>query len=237
MKHFMAALILCGAIFAAQAQTVQDVPTAVVWFYLVVEGNMQLPMELDNETLNAITMQKDNADARELMEISFEIIKNKIDSLTGVTILPYNELEGKTNYSRLGFPLSNLKKAAKGSDYQQYVKLNMVVRGYMGGSRTQGVTAGDGTTAMGVEGGKVSSTQERVYPMVDIEVNFGDKEGKSIEKFKGRYIHEDKIEITSTNLSKQGWSVSLDRDADPIPFYYFLEKAAEDLAAQINGQR
>lgn len=233
MKHFALFLIILTLSSVVTAQAVQNIPTPVTWFYLAVEEGMHAPMELDNETTMAIALQKDNQAASDLMLNSFNVIKRKIDSLTDFTILPLDELEGKVNYSRLNMPITGLKKAAKSTDYQQYMRIDISIRPYKSNTRTQSVS--DPTqNGVGIEGSELNVSNANVFPQVDIVVKFAGADGKSTEKLNGRYKHDESVAITSTSLSKSGWSMGLTQDAEPIPYYYFLEKAAEDLARQFN---
>ena len=233
MKNLITVLIIILAVAEMNGQSVQPVPTPVSWFYLAVEEDMGVPMELDNETLMAIMLQKDHEAARELMQNSFNIIKNKVDSMCVLSFLPLDELEGKAKYSRMGVPITGLKKAAKSADYPQYVSISIVVSPWKENSNTRS-TSNPTENGVGIEGSQMNVTNSNVIPQVDIQVKFAGADGKATEKLTGRYRHNERIAITSASLSKQGWSVGLMQEADPIPYYYFLEKAAEDLANQIN---
>ncbi|MCB9426219.1 MAG: hypothetical protein H6584_04230 [Flavobacteriales bacterium] len=64
-------------------------------------------------------------------------------------------------------------------------------------------------------------------------MKFADASGSNTEKVKGKYRHNEKIEINSESLGQFGWFFQLENDAESIPYYYFLEKAIDDLIAQL----
>jgi hypothetical protein len=191
----------------------------------MVQEDMHLPMELDNETLMAIMFQRDNEEAKKLMNNSLGIIYQKINKETDITLLPKEALDGKVKYSRMGYPLASLKKASKKGKAEQYVRIDIEIDSYKRSSNTISLDVTE----------EVDHNVERskVKPRIRVVVKFGDKDGNTIDKVIGTYKSDEKFEITSRELSTMGWSVAFDQEADAIPYYYFLEKAVEDLVNKL----
>ena len=221
-------LIICPV----EAQSVSNLPTATSWFSLLIEEDMNVPMEIDGSTLNAILFQQPNDEAQSLMLNSFEIVKNKINESKKIELLEINSLKGKVKYSNLGYPIASLKKAAKSKVAQQYVSLTITVAAAKRSDKSQSV----GTTVnvldeqVDVNAGRASSN---LFPEVIVDVKFCNAEGEKTGKWRGRYRHDEKIVITSEFLSSEGFVVTVDQNADPIPYYYFLEKAMDDLITKL----
>ncbi len=208
------------------AQQIPAKKTALSWFNLAVQDDMHSPMELDSETLWAIMFQKDNEEAKTLMGNSLAIIYDKVNKQTNITLLPAESLGGKVKYSRMGYPLASLKKASKKGNFEQYVKIDIEVSGARSNSTTLSREVADSGVDQELE-------RVRVKPQIWVTLKFADKDGNTIDKVRGKYRHEKRVEITSRSLSSMGWTVTHDREADAIPYYYFLEKAVDDLVQKL----
>lgn len=215
----------------AMAQELTTVPTPLSMMTLSVMEDMYLTMQLDPETMFDLTLQRPNEKAAELMFTSLDLIRGMIKDSTGVEILPANALEGKVRYSKLGLPLVTLKKAAKSSDYQQYVKIDISVTPYRPSTTENSSTSNEGPAGLEVGSSNYSA---KFRPEVSIQAKFADSNGKSIGTLKGRYIHEDKVSVTSQDLIVQGWQIPMNQEADVIPYFFFLQKAVEDLINHMN---
>lgn len=209
--------------FNLQAQDIPAKETALCWFNLTVEEDMYLTMELEPKTMLAILFQKDNPEAKALMGNSLAMIYKKVNEETDLTLLPVESLEGKVNYSKMGYPLASLKKASKKGDFSQYVRIEIEVSG-VGKSTSTTSTGGDIAN---------ESQRVKIKPQVLVNLKFGDADGYTIDKIQGKYRHEEKVEITSESLTALGWSYAYEQEADIIPYYYFLEKAVEDLVSKL----
>jgi len=225
LKSFLSVLFLFFSLNLI-AQEIPEKETSLCWFNLAVEEDMYLPMELDAKTLMAITFQKDNPEAKELMGNSLAVVYNKLNKETAITLLPVESLEGKVKYSRMGYPLASLKKASKKGNFEQYVRVDIEVSG---ARNTTNTFSREVTTEVNQD---VQRT--KVKPQIRVIFKFADKDGNTIDKVQGTYRHDEKVEITSRRLSTMGWSLAYDQEADAIPYYYFLEKAVEDLVSKLN---
>ncbi len=214
-----------------QAQDLKEAPTPLSMMTLSVMEDMYLAMELDPNTMVALMLQKPNDKAEELMFTSLDIIRGMIKDSTGIDILPANALEGKVRYSRLGLPLVTLKKAAKSSDFQQYVKIDIAVSPFSGTS-TSNTTSSDGPG--GVEVGN-ANYDASWRPEVWISMKFANEKGKAVKSVRGIYRHDEEVKVTSQNLVIDGWQIPTNQEAEVIPYYYFLEKAVEDLIRKLEN--
>ncbi len=229
-KMHLQAFLTVIAFFLSFNLVAQEIPakeTALCWFNLAVEQDMYLPMELEAETLMAITFQKDNPEAKELMENSLAVVYNKINEETAITLLPVESLKEDVRYSRMGYPLASLKKASKKGDFKQYARIDIEVSGARRSSNTFSRELSETEVDHGVQ-------RVKVKPQIRVTLKFADKDGNTIDKVQGVYRHEEKVEITSRRLSTMGWSLAYDQEADAIPYYYFLEKAVEDLVKKLD---
>lgn len=214
----------------AHAQGLKEVPTPLSMMTLSVMEDMYLAMELEPNTMVALMLQQPNDKAEELMFTSLDIIRGMILDSTGVDILPANALEGKVRYSKLGMPLVTLKKAAKSSDFQQYVKIDIAVSPFSG-TTTTNTTSTEGPGGIEVGNANYDASWR---PEVWISMKFADEKGKSIKTIKGIYRHDEEVRVTSQDLVVAGWQIPMNQEAELIPYYYFLEKAVGDLISKIN---
>ncbi len=213
----------------AAGQSVNAKPTAITWFSIAVEEDMYLTMDLDPETMFALMLQQKNDDAELLMYESFELVRDYINAQTALEVLEAASLKDKVTYSRMGYPLSSLKKAAKKADYEQYAKLEIEVRGAKRGS-SEGTTGEQEILDVEVS---ESNYQAKVFPQIDVRLKFADATGKTIETITGRYRHTEKVQIKTQSLNVGGLSIPLKQSAEVIPYYYYLQKALEDLAPKL----
>lgn len=213
----------------AKSQDLQKAPTPLSMMTLSVMEDMYLAMELEPKTMFALTLQQPDEKAEELMFTSFDMIRGMIIDSTGVDILPANALEGKVKYSRLGMPLVSLKKAAKSSDFEQYVKIDIVVSPFSGTSSTN-TTTSDGPAGLEVGNANYSASWR---PEVWINVKFANEKGKSIKSIRGIYRHDEEVKVTSQDLVVAGWQIPMNQTAEVIPYYFFLQKAVEDLISKM----
>lgn len=205
------------------AQTFSTEPTAISAYRINVEDDMYLAMDLDPNTIVALLFQQDKPEAKKLMQNTLDLIYEKINKETAIQLAPIEALKGHTNYSKMGYPIGTLKKAGKSGVALQYVSIDITVTGAQRSTTTTTI------------GGPVNYVEEKakVKPEFKIVMKFADATGKKTEKVKGKYRHDEKIEINSESLAYKGWSFILDNDAEAIPYYYFLEKAIDDLIAQL----
>lgn len=203
--------------------------TAICWFYIGVEDDLHLSMGLSPETMLSIAMQREDATAKELLTNSLKVISENVNSKTGIKLLPIETLEGAVQYSRMGFPLVSLKKASKKGNQPQYVRIDILVSAAKTTTRTTSVGAAE------IEGEVLTNDASvaRFYPQVTVTLKFADASGKVIDKAVGKYRHNEKAILTAESLSIAGWTFTYDQDAQPIPYYFFLEKAVEDLVSKL----
>lgn len=223
-------VIVLLSISLAKAQDLKQVPTPLSMMTLSVMEDMYLAMELEPNTMVALMLQKPDDKAEELMFNSLDLIRGMIKDSTGVDILPANTLEGKVRYSRLGLPLVTLKKAAKSSDFQQYVKIDITVSPFSG-TTTTNTTTSDGSAGIAVAS---ENSDASWRPEVLIIVKFADENGKSLKSIRGIYRHDEEVKVTSQNLIVDGWTIPMNQEAEVIPYYFFLQKAVENLITKMD---
>ena len=74
-----------------------------------------------------------------------------------------------------------------------------------------------------------------MYPLVKVTLSVAGQRGKKQYSVTGEYQHHEKTLITREGyeLENLGISLELESEAESIPYYFFLTKAAEDLATKI----
>jgi len=223
MRSLMLVLMLVHSMNLS-SQSIEPVETPVVWFSIMVDEEMYAAMELDGKTMMALALQQNNPEAKELMDQSFGMFKHIIDSATSLQLLPANALSGKVNYSRMGYPIANFKKAAKNSSFNQFVKVEISVVGM----KTSTSTSGVGQDIQGIE---VTEENSRIktFPQVDVILKFAGEDGKSTEKVTGRYRHSEKIKVNTQSIDIGFFAVELERNSEIIPYYFYLNEALKDL--------
>ncbi len=221
--------MLMGFVSLLNGQQLNQTPTAVSWFTLSVAEDLYLTMELEAKTMMAIMLQQKNDEAEDLMFSSFNLIRDRINDSTALELMPIEALKDKVTYSRIGFPLASLKKAAKKSDHAQFVKIDVLV------SAEKRSSSEGSTTSTEVVGVEVSDNNynAKFFPQVEVTLKFANAAGKTIETIRGRYRHTEKVAVSSQDLKVAGWHIPLHRSAEVIPYYYFLEKATQDLINQL----
>lgn len=223
--------------------------TAISSYFFIAQDQVYLNLGISAETNTAIMFQKDDEEARSFMTTSLNIVLDSLNEKTDLTILPANTLEGKVTYSRTGFPLSSLKKAAKKSDQAQYVKIDINVLGTKTRSRSstisQNLTDDDNDVGVQVDDADLALSQttstSQYYPKVEVTLKFGDSEGKTALKITGEYIHDELVSVSteSTDVSLvgrnslMGITIMNSEGGTEIPFYAFLALAVEDLIQQL----
>lgn len=228
MKQIKLTFLLAVLSFSVSAQDLEQTPTPLSMMTLSVMEDMYLTMELEPKTMMALMLQQPNDEAEELMFTSYDLIRGMIKDSIGVDILPADALEGKVRYSRIGLPIVTLKKAAKSSDFQQFVKIDIIVSQFSGTS-TENTTSTEST--IGEVGNSNYSASWR--PEVMIIAKFADAKGKSKGSVRGIYRHTEEVKVTSQSLVVDGWYIPMNQEAEVIPYYYFLQKAAEDLIRKL----
>ena len=243
IKTLLLSTIVFSSVFTINAQTVQSkVPTAICKYIFISQDHVYRNVGISDATNMAITLQKDDPQAREFLTATLNLILDSIKTNTGIQLLPVETLQYKVTYSRTGFPLATLKKAAESSDYQQFVTIEVTI--FPGNTTTT-----TNSTSVGVSGevnsksinGQETSTTVKYFPKVKVVLKFGDAEGKSLEKYKGEYTHDEKVtnQTDSRDLTVKKKNSSLrvsdiqNQSTEEIPYYYFLAKAVEDLISQL----
>ncbi|GEM_PF-3528236 len=218
-----------GNHLVTQAQPTPSVPTALTWMTISFEEDLYLTMDVEPKTVMALSLHQPDIEAEMIMYESFELIRDIIASETGLEILPHQTLKDKVTYSRLGYPVARLKKAAKNSDFDQFVKVDILVSG---AKRTTRETSED---ILLVDDISISEgySEVNLLPQVDVTLHFAGGDGKSTGKFRGRYRHMEKLLITTESLQAGSFSIPLKQAAEPIPYYYYLHKAIFNLVEQL----
>ena len=228
----------------AQEITVQyDTPTAIAKYYFVSENQIHLSMGIEDETNRAIMFQRDDAKAREFMTTSLNQVVEALKKEVNMAILPIETLEGKVVYSKMGFPLSSLKKAAKSGDQQQYITIEIAALASktITSENSQSLAQSSSTNGSSQVELSATASSTEFYPQVQVKLKFGDASGKTIAKYKGVYTHPERVAINtlSTDVSvsgqsgETGVSVTQEEQADQIAYFEFLEKATADLIRQL----
>lgn len=223
MTQFRFTLIALFLFSFSFAQNISNEPTAISAYRINIQDDMYLAMEMDPGTAMALMMQLDKPEAKRLMRNSLDLIFKKINEETALQLLPIETLKDHLTYSKMGYPIGTLKKASKSGVSQQYVNIDITVSGAQRSTSTTTI------------GGPVDYVEEnsKVKPVLQIVLKFADASGSNTEKVKGKYRHDEKIEINSESLGQFGWFFQLENDAESIPYYYFLEKAIDDLISQL----
>ncbi len=232
-KSIFSAMLCALALFTmtvkVSAQSVKNIPTAIAQFMIAVEEDMYIPMDISAQTMMAIAMQKPQAEADALMYNTYEMIRKMVSDTGKLEILPSDALKGSVTLSRMGYPIGNLKKAAKSGKYEQYATLLLNVAQRYTSTRTR-------TYENNQETGIASSgTDEtaKAFPEILVTLKIAGKDGKVIEKYVGAYRHDEKITISQQSLQVDGWSMVINQKGDVIPYYYYLELAVKDLISKL----
>lgn len=244
IKNFQFVVLLCllaTRAFAQDKPIKANEPTAISRYFFVSEEQMHLCLGIKDETASAIMFQKDDSEAKKFMANSLAVILDGLKKNAKVTILPVETLKGKVTYSRMGFPLASVKKAAKKSNYGQYVAIDIAVVG----AKTI-TSTGSNTMTEDKVGNKdltvgSSNTSKEFFPRVTVTLKFADGSGQILGKYKGEYTHPEKVAITTETIDinlvgsggSSGVSIIEDEKADQVPYYVFLAKAVETLAKQL----
>ncbi len=253
--------IFCISFYSLSAQGGSPIqantPTAISKYYFVSENQIHLSLGIEDKTNNAIMLQKDDANAKAFLNQSLQLVLDSIAKNSSLKLLPIESLKGQVTYSRMGFPLSGLKKAAKKTNHQQYVTIDIAVlasktisssiseenssnSSIRRGSANAEVSLEFDSTQIALKEGTTLNTTE-FYPQVQITLKFGNSEGKTISKIKGLYTHPERIviETETRDHSIVGKEASIgissieSEYADRIPYFDFLALAVQDLIRQL----
>lgn len=217
-------LLISLVLISANVTYAQEI--SVGRFFLMVDAEMAPTMDISNAALMALNLQQENEEAEALMLNSFEIIREAVNESGKYTINEINTLEGCAKYSKMGYPISSLKRAVKSCDKPLYAAIDITIEA---GSTT---TSTNSTTAGGLTG---ENTKIRAKPIVTVSLKLMDASGKKLDKYRGKYKHDEKVEMSSQSLSIPGFVLPLDYEAEVIPYYVFLKRAVDDLVASMSG--
>lgn len=225
MKKAYITLLILFSFLLASSQSIEYQPTPTAKYIFIISDLLTNSLELEqlDELLIGVGWMADNRKKwKEMMKSSYNILQDEISSkLKGLKILPLNTLEGKIKYSRLGFPVSSLKKAAASCDYSQLLQLNIVI-GSHGLNRTFRVGEKD----------KKNISFTSLLPTVEISMIFYDSKGKKTATVKGTSYRKDtkrmKINTLNTNSKHISTETVINRP-QMLEYYSFLDLAIEDL--------
>ncbi|NQZ79105.1 MAG: hypothetical protein HRT61_23750 [Ekhidna sp.] len=224
----LAMVLIVGFRSQTHAQTLQATETPVCGFMLMLEQDMSTLMELDGKTTKALALQLKNPEARKLMDESFAIVQQMLNDSTNLIIPEVSALKGAVKYSLMDYPIGTLKKAAKNANYDQYVKVDIMVDRPQSTTTTSTFSDSDDTD----DSIEIGEERIRIRPQVRVILKFADANGKVIDRYIGKYKHNEKFEINGNTIGFQGFRLTTDIVAEPIPYHFFLTKAMEDLIRQ-----
>ncbi|MFY0607796.1 MAG: hypothetical protein JXR10_13850 [Cyclobacteriaceae bacterium] len=232
MKRFASRLILgllitCLHLPTVTAQSPKMIETAVSRYMIMLDEDMHALMEMDARTTMALAMQLKNDEANRIMSESFEILQIMLRDSAGLELMPIGTLEGAVKYSMLGFPIGTLKKAAKNSDYDQYVQIDIMVE------QPQSTTTSTSTNSQGITGVSQGYERTKIRPQVRVVLKFADDSGKNIGRYVGKYKHDDKFEIDAATIGIGGFQLAQNIAVEPLPYHFLLTKAIEDLITKL----
>ena len=244
MKHSYTSLCLILITSFSFAFTIPNKPTAISRFLFTSEQQLHLCLGIDDKTIQAINFQKDDADAKAFMAQSLAVIRDSMKKHTEIPLLPIETLKDKITYTRMGYPLAGLKKAAKKGEQDQYVTIDILVRGVknltISNIDENEIEISTPTTEVDIEGvsAKKTLSEMEFYPQIQVIMKFADKNGKVIEKLTGEYTYPKPVTIETASSSLvigEGTEIILDEEADAeqIPYYAFLGKAVMNLIQQL----
>lgn len=221
-KYILTLLTLITLSCKLQAQDVKSKQTSVCRFNLTSDQDLFAFLHLSPQAGLALAFQLNNAEAKGFMEDTYNQVEKKL-SEAGLKLNPINSLEGKVNYSKMGFPIVGLKKASKSKVSEQYMTL---IVSLVGVKKIISTTSLNGA----------SKVTTKCYPEVKVTIAFAGTDGKKTKKVKGVYRLDEKLSITSASFNLGGGvSVSTTEEVskDDLPFYQMLDKAIEDLVKQL----
>lgn len=226
MKTILSSLLICFTVTLSQAQSVKGEPTAVVYFQITpATEQMASLLGFGSFTHLALQLQKKNKKVIEIMDTSYEILENKLSDINGFKILPANTLEGKINYTKLGYPKTSFKKAAQKVDNQQLVKVDIQVVARSGGAFSTGVEGAEKTTTV---------KRQKLKPGIRLIMTFSDSDGNVTAKIKGNSLNIDSevVFVNTTTVTSHETNRSVEfikASVDDIPYYRYLGLALDDL--------
>ena len=168
---------------------------------------------------------------------------------TDLKILPLETLQSKLRFLPNGYPLQNgFKKAAKVSDYEQFLNINIQVNIE---TQTTGTTTEENLVVDTREDirtahydnnnikifwkANVTATSKRdiFKPIVTVTLKFGGSNGKKTAKYKGVFKSQDKIVSSTKTYSSESMSSATNMESDKMAYYDLLNKAIDNLVQQM----
>ncbi|MGB0522689.1 MAG: hypothetical protein ACPGJS_07000, partial [Flammeovirgaceae bacterium] len=157
-----------------------------------------------------------------------QAIYDQIQEETPIQLLPINTLEGKLKYTRMGYPIASVRKAAKVSDHKQFVSIIVQVTG------TQETVTGGDFHFLGNEDVQVERETITLYPIFNIRLQFGDENGKKGEEIVGVFQGNEEITINSRVIILRDIILQENVTTDEIPYELYLKEAIKDLVKKLN---
>ncbi len=224
-KVFIGVLFICS--FKTYSQEVSTVPTAPIRFLLSFDDDMDVCMKIDLDTKFDIASQQYNPKAKELMQQTLDLIYKKIALNSKLQLVPIDALKGKIHYSPLGYPLTTFKKARKTNANQQYVGIEVNMGGAKASTKTSSNMIGRSKPFSSI------SKDVDLYPELKIELVFFNPTTKKRAKKTGKYRHNETVYIATEKIITPAGGFTLNKKADPIDYFSFLEKALDDLIQKL----
>ena len=228
MKSILLSLLICFSFAISQAQSIKKEPTAPAYFHVTLTDDVALVLGFDTFTQIALSLQKKNKKVIEIMDASYGMVEKKFSNLNGFKILPANTLEGKINYTKIGYPRTSLKKAAAAVDNQELVKIQ--INGFIPKKLNTSFRIGNDDKTL-------VKKKSKQIPEVEIVMTFCDAKGNKTLKVTGSSLTPDvePIYVTTRSLQTDKFRISsLKPNVESIPFYYYLEIAIDDLIKKLD---
>jgi len=225
---FIILSLILGGFMNVSAQNKQ-VATAICEFQLHIDANLADVLGLDNKTLLGIYTQGKNPESVALMNSTFDKIYQRIQAEKVLYLLPIDALKDKVKYTRMGYPIASVKKAAKAADQEQFVSIIVQVTGT---EETVRVT-GHNYQIHRDQVVEIENSTLSIYPIINIICQFGDQNGKKTQKITGVFQGNEEVLIDSKTVSFSQIILTSEVSADEIPFDAYLDEAIKDLITKL----
>ena len=219
-------LCLFGITIAALGQDIDFSKETVVTRFSIFPANPSYDTTvfelLDTYTRQGLMMQNRHEGAGQIADSTYKLITERLKNEKGFNLLPNETLSKVVTYTRQGFPFASISKAAKKTDYQQFVDISLKI--------------------------ELIPTQTKVLEptfktfeskaVIKISLKYGDEKGKKIKTITGGATEEGivrsfELKVVPHPLIEgqdvEAWVVKLTGNETPVDYYLMVNASIDDL--------
>lgn len=161
---FVAILMLQAPLVQAQKQKFAKRETALISYSLNIDNSYMHHFEQYAGDFRQPKNNKINPIKHQIMHTSWELIKHRLESQTGMIILPIDAYGKKFSYNESGFPTTSINTALNRGESKLYLKFDISIKPEPDPIYATSTTKNDSTAS------KLLLSQGKVLPIIRVDI-------------------------------------------------------------------